>query len=257
MIIANFNLLSPRYDLLPGDVVTMAGGGTTRSMIVTALHVTGGHAAANTITGTGSAAEGLVHVSVNAGTRGRIVSVGAGGTWTADFSPFDLTPGMTGAAWQLDANGNSTRVDWTVNNAPVANAQSVTTNEDTAKAITLTGSDTESSPLTFTVVTQPTKGALSGTAPNLTYTPELNLNGSDSFTFKVNDGTDDSATATVSITITAVNDLPVANAQSVTTNEDTAKAITLTGTDVDLDSLAFTVLTQPTKGALSGSAPRT
>ena len=70
----------------------------------------------------------------------------------------------------------------------------------------------------------PAHGTLSGTAPNLTYTPAANYNGADSFTFKVNDGTVDSAAATVSITVTAVNDAPVADAQSVTTAEDTATA---------------------------------
>jgi hypothetical protein len=142
-----------------------------------------------------------------------------------------------------------------VNDAPVANAQSVTTAEDTAKAVTLTGSDVENSPLTFAVVTQPGHGALSGTAPNLTYTPAANYNGSDSFTFKVNDGQVDSATATVSITITPVNDPPVANPQSQTTNEDTSKVITLTGSDLDGDPLNYAVVTQPVHGTLSGTAP--
>ena len=54
----------------------------------------------------------------------------------------------------------------TSNQAPVANAQSVTTAEDTAKAITLTGSDPDGNPLTYSVVTQPGHGSLSGTAPN-------------------------------------------------------------------------------------------
>ena len=80
-----------------------------------------------------------------------------------------------------------------VNDAPVANAQAAATNEDTAKAITLTGSDVDGNPLTYSVVTQPGHGSLSGTAPNLTYTPAANYNGADSFTFKVNDGTVDSA----------------------------------------------------------------
>ncbi len=88
-----------------------------------------------------------------------------------------------------------------VNDAPVANAQSVTTTQDTAKAITLTGSDVEGSALSFSVVTNPAHGALSGTAPNLTYTPAAGYSGSDSFTFKVNDGTIDSPAATVSITV--------------------------------------------------------
>ncbi len=142
-----------------------------------------------------------------------------------------------------------------VNDAPTADPQSVTTDEDTAKAITLTATDVDGDPLTFSVVTQPTHGTLSGTAPDLTYTPAANYNGPDSFTFKANDGTVDSNTATISITVTAVNDAPTATPQSVTTDEDTAKAITLTGTDVEGDTLTFSVVTQPTHGALSGTAP--
>ena len=140
----------------------------------------------------------------------------------------------------------------TSNQAPVANPQSVTTAEDTAKAITLTGSDPDGNPLTYSVVTQPGHGSLSGTAPHLTYTPAANYNGADSFTFKVNDGTVDSAPATVSITVTPVNDAPVANAQAAATNEDTAKAITLTGSDVDGNPLTYSVVTQPGHGSLSG-----
>ncbi|MCZ6637751.1 MAG: S8 family serine peptidase, partial [Alphaproteobacteria bacterium] len=83
------------------------------------------------------------------------------------------------------------------NDPPVANDDSVATPEDTAAAVTLTGSDPENDPLTFAVVTQPTNGSLSGTAPILTYTPNLNYFGPDSFTFKANDGTQDSNTATV------------------------------------------------------------
>jgi hypothetical protein len=119
-----------------------------------------------------------------------------------------------------------------VNHPPTATGQSVTTAEDTAKLITLTGSDPDTDPLTFSVVTPPTRGTLTGTAPNVTYHPTSNLNGPDSFTFKVNDGKVDSAAATISITVTPVNDRPVADAKSVMTNEDTAIAITLSGSDV-------------------------
>src|SRR5439155_842226 len=142
-----------------------------------------------------------------------------------------------------------------VNAAPVATAQAVTTEEDTAKAVVLTATDADGDPLTYSVVAGPTHGALSGTEPNLTYTPAANYNGPDSFTFKANDGTVDSSAATVSITITAVNDAPVANDQAVTTNEDTAKAIVLTATDVDGDPLTYAIVAAPTHGALSGTAP--
>ena len=82
----------------------------------------------------------------------------------------------------------------------------VTTNEDTPVAITLTGSDVDGDPLTYLVVNAPRHGTLSGTAPNLTYTPAANYNGPDSFTFKVNDGLADSAPGGGGITVTSVND---------------------------------------------------
>ena len=98
---------------------------------------------------------------------------------------------------------------------PVANDQSVTTAEDTAKAITLTATDVDGDALTYTVVTQPSHGTLTGIAPNLTYTPDANYYGTDSFTFKANDGTDDSNIATVRIIVTPVTEtyifLPVIN----------------------------------------------
>src|SRR5204862_7954717 len=92
-----------------------------------------------------------------------------------------------------------------VNHAPVANAQSVTTNEDVAKAITLTASDVDNDALTYSVVTGPAHGTLSGSGANLTYTPSSLYYGPDSFTFKANDGTADSNTATVSITVNHAN----------------------------------------------------
>ncbi|MEI6606050.1 MAG: Ig-like domain-containing protein, partial [Verrucomicrobiota bacterium] len=143
----------------------------------------------------------------------------------------------------------------TVNTVPLATPQSASTAEDTAKILTLTASDAEGNPLNYAIVTPPAHGSLSGTAPNVTYTPASNYYGADSFTFKVNDGIVDSAVATVSLTVTPVNDAPVANAQSVSTMQDTAKAITLSATDVDGDSLAYVIVTQPAHGSLTGSAP--
>ena len=142
-----------------------------------------------------------------------------------------------------------------VNDPPVANGQSVTTAEDTPKAITLTGSDVEGSTLTFSIVNGPAKGSLSGTLPNVTYTPNANYNGADSFTFKVNDGQADSAIVTVSITVTAVNDPPVASSQTLNVSEDTPISFTLTGADIEGSALSFTILSNPASGTLSGTAP--
>ncbi len=142
-----------------------------------------------------------------------------------------------------------------INDAPVASDDSAITNEDTAVAITLAASDAELDPLTYAVVTGPTNGTLSGTAPNLTYTPNGDYNGSDSFTFKANDSLLDSNVATISITVSAINDAPVASDDSAITNEDTGVAITLAASDAELDPLTYAVVVGPTNGTLSGVAP--
>jgi hypothetical protein len=143
----------------------------------------------------------------------------------------------------------------TVNDAPVAVAQSVSTPKNTPRSILLAAADAENDALTYTVVAQPTRGALSGTTPVLTYTPELNFVGNDSFTFRARDGSADSAVVTVSIRVTASNVAPVAIAQSVTVVEDTGAPVLLSATDADLDPLTFILVVGPTKGTLSGTPP--
>jgi hypothetical protein len=127
------------------------------------------------------------------------------------------------------------------NVAPVATAQSLSTNEDTAKSITLSGTDANDDSLTFTVVSQPASGTLSGTVPNLIYTPTVNFAGSDSFTFKTNDGTVDGNTATISLTVGAQNDAPVIsdepNLTLSCTNRQNCALPSWTASDVENDSL--------------------
>jgi large repetitive protein len=136
-----------------------------------------------------------------------------------------------------------------VNDAPVADNQSISTAEDQSIAVALTGSDVDGDSLAFTVVNAPTHG----TFANGVYTPAADYNGTDSFTYKANDSQLDSALATVTVTVTAVNDAPVANAQSVSTPYNTAVNITLTGTDVEGSALSFTVVSGPANGTLTGS----
>jgi subtilisin-like proprotein convertase family protein len=141
-----------------------------------------------------------------------------------------------------------------VNDVPVADEQNITTIEDTAKVITLTGSDADTADtLSFAMLTNTTNGTLSGTAPSITYTPNLNYNGQDSFTYKANDGTVDSATVTVSIIVTPVNDVPVAFAQNVSVEKNIEKNITLSGTDVDVNNSLTYVHTNVSNGTLTGT----
>src|SRR5205807_7664912 len=69
----------------------------------------------------------------------------------------------------------------------------------------------------------------------VTYTPNADYNGADSFTFKANDGAADSGEATVSITVKAVNDNPVANADTTATDEDAAVVVDVRANDSDVD----------------------
>lgn len=143
-----------------------------------------------------------------------------------------------------------------INNIPTAIAQSLTTLVDTSVEVTLTGSDADGDTLSFTLVDSPANGSISGTAPNLIYTPESDFAGSDSFTFKVNDGTDDSATATINIVVSLEpNEVPVALNQSVEALPNNSIAIILTGTDADDDPLSFIIASNPANGTLEGNPP--
>ncbi|WP_394147010.1 Ig-like domain-containing protein [Shewanella atlantica] len=159
-------------------------------------------------------------------------------------------------------DGNGLSDDITVNVAiapsndiPVVIAQAVSTDEDVALAITLTGTDADGDTLTFSVVSQPSHGVLSGNAPSLTYTPNADYAGVDSFTYKANDGSVDSGIGTISIAINNANDAPVVIDQAVGTDEEVALAVILSGTDADGDALTYSVVTQPSGGVLSGKAP--
>ncbi len=117
-------------------------------------------------------------------------------------------------------------------NPLVANAQSTTTVEDTPKIITLTGSGGE--PLTFTIKMPPKNGTLSGSGATRTYKPKANFTGKDTFTFTVSVGCLVSAPATVTITVSPVNDAPVlATISDKTINVGSTLNFTATATDPD------------------------
>jgi len=86
-------------------------------------------------------------------------------------------------------------------NAPVANNQAVNTQENTGVVVNLGASDVDGDALSYQVVTSPAHGSLSGTMPNLVYTPNPGYLGLDSFNFKANEGTKDSNVATVNVNV--------------------------------------------------------
>ncbi|WP_434389157.1 ELWxxDGT repeat protein [Melittangium boletus] len=140
------------------------------------------------------------------------------------------------------------------NRAPVADAQELSLPEDGRLAVTLTASDADDDALTISVGTPPAHGTLEGTPPALTYVPAPDFHGADRFTFAVSDGQAE-ATATVRLTVTPVNDAPVAHALSATTGEGQPVSLTLSGSDVDGDTLTYVVVTAPEHGGLQGTPP--
>ncbi|MFN8486485.1 MAG: Ig-like domain-containing protein [Caldilineaceae bacterium] len=139
-----------------------------------------------------------------------------------------------------------------VNDAPLAQAQTISTTRNSNVAITLAATDAESDPITYTVVSSPTHGLLSGQAPSLLYTPSPNFTGSDSFQFKASDPQGAATVATIHITVQPTNTAPVATALVLTTSEESAVSLNLGGSDADNDPLTYTIVTTPTHGVLTG-----
>ena len=157
-----------------------------------------------------------------------------------------------GTAIEVDRadNSRSLRIRMVENESPTAHSQSVSTPEETSKPIVLTATDPDSPTLTFQVASQPSHGTLTGTAPNLTYTPALDYPsghaaGTDSFTFTASDGITTSAPATVTISVTPVNDEPRYVQGTLDdpypASEGQLLGINLTGVFTDPEGDAFTL----------------
>jgi VCBS repeat-containing protein len=136
-----------------------------------------------------------------------------------------------------------------VNDAPeITEGESadLTTTEDTEGSITLNATDIDSTTLTWSIATVANDGVtlVSGTGASQTvsYTPNADFNGVDTFVVEVSDGAD-SDLITVNVTVDAANDAPIITSEAVTTaTEDEAYSYTVTATDVDEDTLTFSLV---------------
>lgn len=143
--------------------------------------------------------------------------------WTSYLTTVDAVEALTGYDFFSevpDTIENAIEAGVNGTNPPGVANQSMATDEDTTATITLEAAS-PSSALTYTIVTAPQHGTLTGTGATRTYTPAADYFGSDSFTFWASDGTSTSNTATVSINVVAVNDTPTATDDVRATNEDT------------------------------------
>ncbi len=138
--------------------------------------------------------------------------------------------------------------------APVAVSYSTTAQKDRSLSLTLVASDADNDPLTYTF-TPPHHGSLTGTAPNLIYTPSLGYIGMDSLSFIAYDGVLGSPSATIIIKVqSGYNNRPIAKDESLTVVLNTLLHITLPASDWDGDYLTYTYA-QPSHGTLAGTAP--
>ncbi len=144
-----------------------------------------------------------------------------------------------------------------VNDAPVAAATQISTQEDQAVSGQLPqATDVEGDTVTYSLASAPPAAAGTvtiGANGAYTFTPAQNFNGSTSFTYTVSDGNGGSNTYTVSVNVGAVNDAPVAANGSATGNEDTVISGSLAGlaSDVDGDTLTFALGAQASNGTVS------
>ena len=160
----------------------------------------------------------------------------------------------------VDSNGSSSLglISITVrnvNDAPEAINTTVTILEDTSLSFELRGNDNESFVLDFIITDFVKNGTVSGTAPNLNYTPNANFNGTDKLLFRARDGEGAvSAIAEYTIIVQQVNDSPIAFNQTINITEDSDFNIILAGTDIDDSDISYTA-SQPLNGTLQGDPP--
>jgi Big-like domain-containing protein len=166
------------------------------------------------------------------------VDSGAAGTNNGTVN-FTVAPNTTGAArvGTLTVAGRTVTINQDA--APTANNDTATTNEDTPVDVNVLANDVEPDGDTLNVisVTQGANGAVS-INPNKTvhYSPNLNFFGSDSFTYTIDDGHGGQSTATVNVTVNAVNDAPTFTINSLSQTvqySDPITTVTVSVSDVD------------------------
>ncbi|MBL8627757.1 MAG: tandem-95 repeat protein [Myxococcales bacterium] len=180
----------------------------------------------------------------------------------ATFTPAANFSGTAGFDYTItDGSATATaHVTVTVNpvdDQPVAVDDNAFTTEDLGVFIDVLTNDTGlgDGGVSITATTAAAHGTVTPGATNVLYIPEANYNGTDTFTYTITDADGDTATGTVNVTMGAVADPPVANSQTVNTNQGAPVTITLTATDVDSPSVTFAIGTAPTGGTLGAITP--
>jgi VCBS repeat-containing protein len=278
-------------DTLTETFTVTSADGTTSSVVVT---INGTNDAAVISAGTGSVTEDVGVVGGNIATGGTltisdadsgeasftaqttagtygIFTLATNGVWT--YTALNTNPAiqalgtgdtLTETFTVTAADGTTSSVVVTINgtnDGPVAQANSLSTDEDTALTIApatllANDSDVDGDTLTIATVQDAVNGSVALVGGNVVFTPAANYNGPASFTYTVSDGNGGTSTATVNLAINPVNDVPTANADTASTAINTALpsiAVLANDSDADGDTLTVTsaTLANPALGSVS------
>jgi VCBS repeat-containing protein len=261
--------------------ISDGNGGTATATVTVTVTAVNDAPVANADTAT-VAEDGMVSVTVLSndtdpdGDTLTVASVTQGAHGTVSINP-DKTVKYTPAANYngsdsftytiSDGNGGTATATVTVtvtafNDAPIANADTATLAEDSIVSVTVLANDTDADGDTLTV-TSVTQGAHAEVSINpdktVKYKPAGNYNGPDAFTYTISDGHGGTATAAVTVSVTAVNDPPVAVNDTAATVAGSAVTITVLANDSDIDSpsLTVTAVTQGTQGTVAINPDKT
>ena len=214
-------------------------------------------------------ADALTVSAVTDPPRGTAVNNGTDVTYTPDANFCTADPTSKTDTFTYWASDGTASVPATVtvtvecpNTAPDAVDDSATTAEESPLSIAVVGNDSDinGDPVTVASVTAPAHGTavIDGGGTSITYTPAADFFGADTFTYKAKDSLDaESAPATVNVTVTNVNDAPVAGDDVASTSEDTAVTFDVVGNDNDIDgpSLAIASVGGPAHGTAVATTP--
>ncbi len=255
-------VINPHWSVQNGVVVTGQSGKIRFAPDILARDLSGG---VSPTVSDGVIYYGDTQLLVNIAFNGTGAKTGAGAVgqtgsdyWNV-YTPVDFSAGTSTAC-----SYSYVIPDVTVNTPPTAHDQEVSTNEDAPVNLTLTGSDFETAPenLVFTVTIQPYFGTLTGSVPNLTYTPNAGYYGQDAFAFTVTDDGAPPLTSAEGLIFFTIHQFPPPEPpytldQNLSTDENVPLVIVLTGSDSETitANLVFAVTTPPAHGALSGTPP--
>ena len=190
------------------------------------------------------------------------VTLNADGTFTyipaKDFNDSDSF-----SVTVSDGKGGTTTSTVTIgvapqNDAPTSTDLSLNTNEDTPVTGSIIATDLDGDRFSYSLNGAPTNGSVTLNADgSFTYTPASNFNGSDSFSVTISDGKGGTTTSTVTIGVAPQNDAPISADLSLNTNEDTPVTGSITATDLDGDSLSYSLNGAPANGSVTLNADGT